>query len=341
MQKIAQTIEGEDIVVPGGATKVWAHHPNLPIPNSPVFRWPLRARNAFRWFAAGWLRISGATLWVALAFFTYYLLQPSLGVAQWPQFTGVLAMLVRNFLLILIVAGGLHWFLYIRRMQTDQLRFDSRPIARNNSKFTFNDQVLDNVFWSIAWGVPIWTAYEALYFWQFEVGNIPVLEFSSNPVLFVAMFWFVLLWKAIHFYWVHRLLHWPPYYKKVHSVHRRNINTVPWSGLSMHPLETLPYFSGVLIHFIVPSHPVHFLFHVYALALNPALSHSGFDALVISGKRRLETGEFFHQLHHRFFDCNYGTPEMPWDKWCGTYHDGTDEATECMRQKKKRGRSSE
>ena len=33
----------------------------------------------------------------------------------------------------------------------------------------------------------------------------------------------------------------------------------------MHPLETLPYFSGLLIHLIVPSHPVHFLFHVWAM----------------------------------------------------------------------------
>jgi Delta7-sterol 5-desaturase len=51
-------------------------------------------------------------------------------------------------------------------------------------------------------------------------------------------------------------------------------------------------------------------------------------------------GYFFHQLHHRFFDCNYGTDDMPWDKWSRTFHDGTDEATKALREKqRRRGRS--
>ncbi len=31
------------------------------------------------------------------------------------------------------------------------------------------------------------------------------------------------------------------------------------------------------------------------------------------GNGGIEVGDFFHQLHHRFFDCNYGTWETPWD----------------------------
>ena len=34
--------------------------------------------------------------------------------------------------------------------------------ATNNSRFLFNDQVYDNVFWSCTSGVAIWTAYEAI-----------------------------------------------------------------------------------------------------------------------------------------------------------------------------------
>jgi lathosterol oxidase len=34
----------------------------------------------------------------------------------------------------------------------------------------------------------------------------------------------------------------------------------------------------------------------------------------------LAIGHFHHQLHHRFFDCNYGSVDMPWDKWFGTFH---------------------
>ena len=37
-------------------------------------------------------------------------------------------------------------------------------------------------------------------------------------------------------------------------------------------------------------------------------------------------GSFHHQLHHRYYDCNYGNPHMPWDRWLGTDHDGTPRA---------------
>jgi hypothetical protein len=41
----------------------------------------------------------------------------------------------------------------------------------------------------------------------------------------------------------------------------QNDNPGPWSGLAMHPIEHVIYFSVVLIHFIVPSHPLHFFFN--------------------------------------------------------------------------------
>ena len=62
---------------------------------------------------------------------------------------------------------------------------------------------------------------------------------------------------------------------------------------------------------------------------------SGFDGLLISDKKRAQLGDFFHQLHHKYFECNYGTVEMPWDRWFGTFHDGTDAATTRTRAFKK------
>ena len=29
--------EGDEILIPEGESKVWNYHPNLPVPNSPVF----------------------------------------------------------------------------------------------------------------------------------------------------------------------------------------------------------------------------------------------------------------------------------------------------------------
>jgi sterol desaturase/sphingolipid hydroxylase (fatty acid hydroxylase superfamily) len=56
---------------------------------------------------------------------------------------------------------------------------------------------------------------------------------------------------------------------------------------------------------------------------------------MIKDRKRLNAGDFFHQLHHRYFECNYGTAEMPWDKVFGSFHDGSEEATRRTREHKK------
>ena len=239
--------EGDEVLKPEGKSKVWNYHPNLPVPNSPVFRFPTRILFVLNWFRRGWLGLSATTLWVTLAFVTYNWFQPSL--EHW-SIHAIGMMFLRNLALITIIAGGLHLWLWIMRRQGDQLKFDSRDMMRDNGTFTFRNQVLDNMFWSIAWGVPIWTLYEVIYFRAVDNGLAPTFQFSDNPVWFILFFWVILLWKGFHFYWVHRFLHWPPYYRIAHAVHHRNLNTGPWSGLSMHPLETLPYLSSLLIHLV-------------------------------------------------------------------------------------------
>jgi len=71
------------------------------------------------------------------------------------------------------------------------------------------------------------------------------------------------------------------------------------------------------------------------VTLATATSHSGYDALIIGKSGRIDMGTFFHQLHHRYFECNYGTAEMPWDRWFGSFHDGTAEGLKRVRARKK------
>jgi sterol desaturase/sphingolipid hydroxylase (fatty acid hydroxylase superfamily) len=98
----------------------------------------------------------------------------------------------------------------------------------------------------------------------------------------------------------------------------------------MHPLEHLLYLSSVLIHLVIYSHPNHILFHMQILVLAAVQSHSGYQDLIVRNRSTLQLGDFFHQLHHRYFNCNFGTDYVPLDKWFGTYHDGTQEATVAM-----------
>ncbi|MEM9500143.1 MAG: sterol desaturase family protein [Pseudomonadota bacterium] len=317
----------------------WNYHPDLPIAVSPLFSWPPRPAAWLKWIASYWVAVSSVTLELALAFIVYTWFQPSWDTMQTLSPGWIAQIWVRNVILICLVAGGLHLWFITFAAQGQQLKFDKRDQVRNSRTFTFGNQVHDNMFWSIASGVTAWTFYEVLWFWAAANGYAPQITFAGNPVWFVAWFLLIPVWSSFHFYWVHRWLHWPPLYRRAHALHHRNINVGPWAGISMHPVETTLYFSSVLIHFVVPSHAIHVLFHLYLEGLNPAFSHSGYEGVLIKDRKRLETGDFFHQLHHRFFDCNYGTAEVPWDRIFGSFHDGSEQATTRLRDRKVQIRS--
>lgn len=48
--------------------------------------------------------------------------------------------------------------------------------------FTFRSQLWDNVFWTLASGVTVWTAYEVALFWLLANVYAPVLLLGENPV---------------------------------------------------------------------------------------------------------------------------------------------------------------
>lgn len=289
---------------------------------------------AFRWLAAYWLHLSTVLILLAIAVAAYAFIQPSPAALQNWSLDWVALIWTRNLVLAIIVAGSLHLYLHTFRRQGTKLKYEARELDRSGKIYTFNNQVLDNMLYTLASGVAVWSAYEATWLWAHANGYVPHAQLMQNPVWFVALFVLIPLWSSFHFYVIHKLLHWPPLFRLAHALHHRNVNIGPWSGISMHPIEHLLYFSSVAIHFIVASHPVHFLFHVYYQGLGPMASHSGFDGLLIKDKKRMELGDFFHQLHHKHFKCNYGTSEMPWDRWFGSFHDGSDEATARIRKRR-------
>ncbi len=71
-------------------------------------------------------------------------------------------------------------------------------------------------------------------------------------------------------------------------------------------------------------------------SLTAATSHTGYQAVLVRDKSYLALGTFHHQMHHRYFDCNYGKLEMPWDKWFGSFHDGTEDSHETFKARKEK-----
>ena len=313
------------------------YQPSEPILVPPLYSWPPRPVAAFRWLIFEILFPWGLC-WIALAFISWNYLthsEQTMAVLE-PDWIGIIWL--RNAVLLLMVAGGLHWWLYIRRSQKRDFKYNTRWQSEGSQKFLWKNQVKDNMFWSLASGATIWTLYEIFMLWAYGKGWAPFVTLSSNPILFVGLAIILPFWQDLHFYIVHRISHWKPIYKCSHYLHHRNTNVGPWSGLSMHPIEHLLYFSGILIHWIVLSHPLHALLHVQATGLTPALGHLGFDKYLFAGKTPLTLGQrYFHYLHHKYFECNYGGDgTVPMDKWFGSFHDGTEEGDALIKKRRQK-----
>lgn len=317
----------------GNEPERWNHHPGR-VALNPLFSWPPRPRAVLRWYAAYWFAASTTTLAIVLALVAYATLLPPLERMQSWGAGWVAQVWLVNLVPHCTLAGLLHLWLYRWKGQSAETKFDPRDQARDNGTFTFRSQVHDNMFWTIASGITLWTLAQCLTFWAMANGWAPVIHARENPLWFIAMFPVLVVWSSFHFYWVHRALHVPRLYKLAHALHHRNVNVGPWSGISMHPIEHLLFYTNFAIHLVLPSSPVHVMFHGYMQSVHPVFSHSGFEQLYVADRKRARMGDFFHQLHHRYFECNYGTVEMPWDRWFGSFHDGSEEATRETRARK-------
>ncbi len=265
-------------------------------------------------------------IYAAMAFVVWMWLTPSAETTARFRFDWIALIYLRNVALLVLVAGALHLRLYIQRGQGINFKYSDKWLAAKDKKFTFGNQTRDNVFWSVVSGCGIWTAYETVTLWMYSNNIIPSFDMRQHPVWAVLMTLFVIYFRYFHFYWVHRLIHWKPLYKPVHSLHHRNINIGPWSGLSMHPLEHIVYFSGVVIHWIIPSSPYHAIFNLLHAGISPAVGHTGFHRYVVSDGKSIAADNYFHYLHHRMFTVNFGVEAMPLDWWFGTQHDGSPES---------------
>jgi lathosterol oxidase len=316
-----------------GWARIWNHLPDLPIQVMPLFQKPPDLGAALRWYWASWFPISVNVGIVGLAFASLALTAPSLDEAATP---GVWIALIwlRNLVLVFLLAHGLHLALHRYRLQGSAAKYDPRPYPRQGRMFTFGHQLYDNMFWAIASGVTIWSGFEALILWSMANGFAPVWNWEDGRVWYIAVFFLIPIWESAYFFWIHRLLHTDLFYR-FHRLHHRNSDVGPWSGLSMHPVEHLLYFGTAAIHFVVPTAPVHVICHLMFFGLYAITTHAGFEGLWRKGRKVVHLGNFHHQLHHRFFEVNYGTLEIPFDIAFGSFHDGTEAAHERLKARLK------
>ena len=328
---MAETIAGE-------RNRAGEWRPQDPIKLAPINAWPPEPVKTVKWAFGfpGFLWPYNA-FWLAITLITWMWLTPELAAMQTVEAWWVGVLLVRNMALLLALFGGLHLYFYIMRAQGDEFRFTLKPFITGAKRFLFKNQVRDNMLRTLAVAVPIITAYEVLTYWMFANGFLGLFSLGDSPVVFWG--WFAVMILAapfihsVHFYLGHRLLHVRWFYRHFHALHHRNVEVGPWSGLAMHPVEHIIYFSTIVVPWVLALHPVNALYQLHLAAFLPALSHSGYDRLKVGKRLQIDAGAHFHYLHHKYFECNYGGSLLPLDKMFGTFHDGSDTAHTSLRQR--------
>ena len=119
----------------------------------------------------------------------------------------------------------LHLHLHTFRSQEDKFKYNLKPLGKGK-KWLFGTQTRENMFWSLCSALPIWTAYECIMLWchSNDYMLFPIHNWLDHPIYFcILLFVLIPVIHHIHFYFIHRLIHWPPLYKYVHSLHHKNV----------------------------------------------------------------------------------------------------------------------
>lgn len=315
------------------------YRPNQRLEGAPLLAWPPRPLRVLAWLPHYFLPWNllffgiGAALWFWTTPARETLAELDWG---WPLY-----LLARNAAIVLVLYGALEYRLYIRRAQGNRFKFNALfPADRKSDVFLFGSQNIDNMIRSFGTGVPIWTAYEVVMLHLWAIGWGPWTTFGDNPWALALLGLAIPVIHEAHFFCIHRLIHTPMLYKWVHSVHHNSVNPSPWSSLSMHPVEHLLYFSDVLVHLLLPSHPLLVLYHLQVTGTGAVVGHIGFDRIETGEDGAIGTQAYAHYLHHKYFEVNYSDGLLPFDRIFGTWHDGSKDGDAQMqaRFEKKRAR---
>ena len=308
--------------------------PNKKLSYGPVVIWPPQPKAFLRWllFYPGYI-FPWNFLYTVLAVLVWIYATPSVETMKTFSMDWIFLVFIRNIILAILVFGLWHFWLYTRRSQQSEFKYNSRWPDSKSKTFLFKNQTIDNMIWTLCSGVPIWSFYESICLWAYSSGLVPWVSMLNNPYWIIVLLFLNPFIHEIHFYFAHRLTHVKFLYKWVHYLHHKNTNPGPWSGLAMHPIEHIIYFSGMFIYLIIPSHPINMLAISMREGLAPAQGHTGFDKIILSDKTTVDISVFNHYLHHKYFECNYSDGTIPLDKWFGSFHDGSNEATVAIKER--------
>lgn len=156
--------------------------------------------------------------------------------------------------------------------------------------------------------------YAYLHGWDAPKLYTDVAEYGWAYTLATTVLLFLLMDASA--YYVHRLFHIKPLFKRFHRIHHRFVATSPFVVVALHPIELLCLQAASFLPiFIFPLHFVSVIVVlVYVLVFN-IIDHSG---VKLSSSIPWQGPTMYHDDHHKFFHVNFGQHLMIWDRMHGT-----------------------
>ena len=186
-------------------------------------------------------------------------------------------------------------------------------------------QIRREIGWSLAsaaiYGIP---AGIVAWGWDNRGWTLIHTDIHACPLWYLPLS--VFLYLAVHdtwFYWTHRLMHRPWWFRVAHATHHASRPPTAWAAMSFHPWEAL---TGAIVIpalvFLIPIHVAALAVVLSVMTLMGVTNHMGwelFPRFMVSGKLGtwLITATH-HQRHHDEYRCNYGLYFRFWDRLCGT-----------------------
>ncbi|MFK7739657.1 MAG: sterol desaturase family protein [Planctomycetota bacterium] len=144
---------------------------------------------------------------------------------------------------------------------------------------------------------------------------------------FVASVALTIVLHDTWFYWSHRLLHHPRWFRVWHRTHHLSHNPSPWAAYAFSLPEALVQAAIFpLAVVLIPLHPLAFAtFMVWQIVFN-VLGHTGHEFyprwLMRTWLGKVLNTTTHHAMHHELFRGNYGLYFNVWDRLMGTNHEG-------------------
>lgn len=142
------------------------------------------------------------------------------------------------------------------------------------------------------------------------------------PLYNVLQFPLFIVFTDSLIYWIHRGLHHPLVYKRLHKPHHKWIMPTPYASHAFHPLDgyaqSIPYH---LFPFVFPLQKFAYVILFVFINFWTILIHDGeyyANSPVINGAA-------CHTMHHLYFNHNYGQFTTLWDRLAGSYRQPNDE----------------